>query len=358
MFNRNKKIIIYISLFLIALFFTCGYSFAQTENAQLENKNEPQFSDKKKAEKSVAWTETLALQDFFLSPDYLEVMSKLKEYKKALARTYNEAPSVFSTSIHYGLLLIDTGELEKAKPIWEKALKDFHSNEAPKAYKAWLDARLGNYQAAKDVWYPIAKEKVDLGIVGYSARIWLSYHTDSVLGLYLIKDQLPEDQKEEVSKVIDKIVKVFPQQPKFATILINEYLKSGQFEKAGKILVDSLTKYPNDPVLVTLLGIAQLMTNHYDEALKLFDRAKEINPNILTNRIMRARVLFALNKEKDAFEELDAAMELNPDLNIAENKKKKYLAAKSYIAFKKLKKEKEESKKLEEPKDLKKAFVP
>ena len=320
----------------------CSNSFAHSEI-----KNESVVLDKndknieiKDNQKSVIWTETLNLQDFFLLPDYIEVKNKLKEYKIALAKEYKESPSVFSTAIQYGLLLIDLGELEKAKLVWEKALKDFHSNEAPKAYKAWLDARLGNYQEAKDVWYPIAKEKVDLGVAGYNARVWLSYHTDSVLGLYLIKDFLPEDQKEEVSKVIDSIVGVFPQNPKFAVVLINEYLKSGQFEKAAKLLVSTLTSNPDDPVLITLLGTAQLMKNHYDEALKLFDRAKEINPNVLTNRIMRARVLFALNKKKESFEELDEVMKLNPDLNIAENNKKKYLALKSYMISKKLKKEK------------------
>ncbi len=321
MLNRNKKIIVYISIFLVSLFSTCSYSFANT--------------------KPVIWTETLSLQDFSLSPDYIEVMSKVKEYKMALAKTYKETPSVFSTAIYYGLLLIDLGELEKAKLVWNRAVKDFRSNETPKAYKAWLDARLGNYQEAKDAWYPIAKQKVDDGIVGDGAGIWLVHHTDSVLGLYLIKDYLPENQKEEVSRVVDSIVGAIPGNPRFAAVLVNEYLKSGQIEKAAETLASILKDNPDDPVLITLLGIAQLMTNKHDEALKLFDRAKEINPNILTNRIMRARALFALNKEKESFEELDEAMKLNPDLNISENKKKKYLATKSYIVSKKLKKDKE-----------------
>ncbi|OGI08471.1 MAG: hypothetical protein A3F80_00780 [Candidatus Melainabacteria bacterium RIFCSPLOWO2_12_FULL_35_11] len=327
MFNKSKKIIVCCFFLLGLLFYVCNSSFA---NIEIKNN-----------QKSVIWTGTLSLQDFFLLPDYLEIKNKLKEYKTVLAKEYKENPSVFSTAIQYGLLLVDLGELEKAKLVWEKALKDFHANEAPKAYKAWLDARLGNYQAAKDVWYPIAKGKVDVGIAGYSARIWLSYHTDAVLGLYLIKDFLPEDQREEVSEVVDLIAGTLPQNPKFAAVVINEYLKSGQLEKAAKLLTGVLSSNPDDPVLITLLGIAKLMTSHYDEALKLFDRAKEINPNILTNRIMRARALFALNKEKESFEELDEAMKLNPDLNIAENKKKKYLAAKNYIVSKKLKKDKE-----------------
>ena len=339
MLSRNKKTI--VSLLLLSLIFTFSYSFAN-----VENKDELQVLDKqqetvKSSSKSTIWTETLTLQDFFLSPDYSEVISKIKEYKKNLAKVYNETPSVFSTAIYYGLLLIDLGELEKAKLVWNGALKDFRSNETPKAYKAWLDARLGNYQAAKDAWYPIAKQKVDDGIIGSHAGIWLVHHTDSVVGLYLIKDYLPETQREEVSRVVDSIVGSIPQNPKFAAILINEYLKSGQLEKAAVLLAGALQTNPDDPVLITLLGIAQLMTNHYDEALKLFDRAKEINPNIPTNRIMRARALFAINKEKESFEELDEAMKLNPDLNISENKKKKYLAAKSYIVSKKLKKDKE-----------------
>ena len=327
MIYRNKKIVICTFILIGFVFYLCSDSLASSEI-------------KKDNQKSIIWTETLSLQDFFLSPDYIEVMSRLKEYKTSLAKEYKENPSVFSTAISYGLLLIDLGELEKAKLVWEKALKDFHANEAPKAYKAWLDARLGNYQEAKDTWELIVKQKIDNGTVGFGSGIWLLHHTYSVLGLYLIKDFLPEDQREEVSKVIDSIVRAFPQNPKFAAVLINEYFKSGEIEKAAKILAGALNNNSNDPVLITLLGIAQLMTNHYDEALKLLDRAKGINPNILTNRVMRARVLFALNKEKEAFEELNEAMKLNPDLNITESNKKKYLTAKNYMISKKLKKEK------------------
>ena len=311
----------------------------------------------KNNQKSVTWTETLSLQDFFISPDYIESVSRLKEYKTALAKTYNQNPAVFSTAVNYGLLLIDLGELEKARLVWEKALKDFYSNDTPKTYKAWLDARLGKYQEAKDFWYQILKQKVDKGIVGSDAGIWLVYHVDSVLGLYLIKEYLPEDQREEVSKVVDSIAGVFPQNPKFAAIVINEDLKSGQLGKAAEILATALSNEPNDPVLITLLGITQLMTNHYDEALKLFDRAEAINPKILTAHVMEARTLFALGKEKESFEELDEAMKLNPDLNITENKRKKYLATKSYLVLKKVRKE-ESKQQAEEPKDLNKAFVP
>lgn len=339
MFYINKKFVIYVFLLTGLVIFLCNSSFANPEI-----KNESAVSDKnnkntfvKDNQKSILWTDSLTLQDFFISPDYLETINSLKEYKAALARTYKENPSVFSTAINYGLLLIDLGEIEKANLIWERALKDFHSNETPKAYKAWVSARLGNYQEAKDLWYPIAKGKVDVGIAGFSARIWLACHTDSVLGLYLIKDYLPEDQREDIAKMVNSIVGALPQHQKFAAILINEYLKSGQLEKAAEALNNAIKGNPDDPVLITLLGIAQLMSNHYDEALKLFNRAKEINPNIPTSRIMRARALFALNKEKESFEELDEAMKLNPDLNIAENKKKKFLTTKSYIISKKLK---------------------
>ena len=377
MLNRNKKTVIYTFLLIGFASFISNNSFA---NPKI--KNEPQTIDEKSEQnkinsnqdlknikvkdnsKSIIWTESLSLQDFFISPDYLEVINKLKDYKTTLAKTYKENPSIFSSAINYGLLLIDLGELEKARLVWGQAVKDFYANEAPKVYKAWTDARLGNYQEAKNIWYPIAKERVDLGIAGFSARIWLNYHTDSVLGLYLIKDYLPEDQREEVAKVVNSIVETLPQHPKFSTILISEYLKSGQIKKAAEILSSSLKGSPDDPVLITLLGITQLMTNHYDEALKLFDRAKEINPNILTNRIMRARALFALNNEKESFEELDEVMKLNPDLDVAENKKKKFLSVKSYIISKKLKKETKEEKslkeseKVKEPQDLNKAFVP
>ena len=378
MLNINKKTVIYIFVLIIGfVLYVCNGSFAnpeiKIESQELNKKSEdikvnlnqtPKNNKLKDNPISITWTETLSLQDFFISPDYLEAMSRLKEYKTALTKEYSQTPSVFSTAINYGLLLIDLGELEKARLIWGKAAKDFYANETPKAYKAWVSARLGNYQEAKDIWYPIAKEKEGLGIVGLGARIWLPYHTDSILGLYLIKDYLPEEQREEVAKVVNSIVGAIPDNPRFAAVLVNEYLKSGQLEKAAGVLSSVLKNNPDDPVLITLLGITQIMTNHYDEGLKLFERAKEINPNILTNRIMRARALFALNREKESFQELDEAIKLNPDLNIAENKKKKFLATKSYIISKKIKNEPKEEKNLKEsektkePQDLNKAFVP
>ncbi len=353
MFYITKKIITFFLLLTVLTFFITNNSFAHNDAKENKPENEykyvePVKLDSKKTEKknkttnnqkSVTWTESLSLQDFSLSPDLIEMMSKAKEYKKVLAKTYEENPAVFSTAISYGLLLIDLNEIEKAKLVWEKAVKDFHSNDTPKVYKAWLDARLGNYEEAKNTWFPIAKSKVDRGVVGLSSGIWLPYHIDAILGLYLIKDNLPENERQEVSDVVNSIIGAIPQNSRFAAALINDYLKSGQLEKAAGLLVTSLKSSPDDPTLITLLGIAQLMTNHPDEALKLFDKANEINPTILTNHIMRARALFTLNREQESFEELDIAMKLNPDLIISENKKKKYLTAKSYLISKKLKKE-------------------
>ncbi len=186
-----------------------------------------------------------------------------------------------------------------------------------------------------------------------------------MIGLYLIKDYLPENEREEVSKAVDTVAGVFPQNPKFAAIIVNEYLKSGQLKKAALVLADVLAANPDDSPLITLLGIAQLLTHNNDEALNLFNKAKEANPNLFTARVMKARTLFALNREKESFEELDEVMRLNPRFTVAENKKKKYLSQKSYIVSKKVTVEKEieepkniENKDLKESPDLNKAFVP
>ncbi len=306
----------------------------------------------KENQKSVIWTEDLTLQDFNLLPDSIQTAGSLSDYdKRVLAKKeYEKTPSVFSVAISYGLLLIDFNEIEKARFVWERALKDFYANESVTAYKAWFHARTGKFEEAKNVWLPIAKSKIDRGVVGFGSGIWLTYHTDAILGLYLIKDNLPESERQEVADTVNTIIGAIPQNQKFAAALIADYLKSGQLNKAAEFLAVSLKSYPDDPVLITLLGVAQLMTNHYDDALALFNRANEINPRIPTNHIMKARALFALNREKESFEELEIAMKLDPDLNIADNKKKKYLAQKSYMISKKLKKENKITKETEESK--------
>lgn len=349
MFNLRKEFFTGILLSGLVLF-TTNNSFAHHTSSEDKSDNEKyktsepiKINSKKNKinnnEKSVVWTEGLTFQDFYLFSETIEMRDKVKEYKKVLAKTYEENPAVFSTAISYGLLLIDLNEIEKARIVWEKAAKDFRSNESVQTYKAWLDARLGKFEDASNVWSPIAKLKIDRGVVGYSSGIWLPYHVDAILGLYLIKDNLPESEKRDVTTAVNTIMKMIPQNPKFAAALINDYLKSGQTEKAAELLATVLKNYPEDPTLITLLGVAQLMANHYDEAIKLFDRVNEIDPKILTAHTMKARALFALNKEKESFEELEIAMKLNPDLSVAENKKKKYLAQKSYMVSKKIKKE-------------------
>lgn len=365
MFNLDKKVVKSLLLLVISLLTISNSNCAEIDSNTTVPKQDNKKEIIKEEIKSLTWTETLALQDFILSPDYLELKSKIKEYKRILAKTYDENPAVFSSTINYGLLLIDLGEIDKAKIVWDKAVEDFHANETPKIYKAWIDARQGRYEEAKNIWYPIVKQKIDLGIVGLGARLWLPYHTDSLIGLYIIKDHLPENEREEVSKAIDTLAGVFPQNPKFAAIIVNEYLKTGQLKKAALVLADVLGTNPEDSPLITLLGIAQLLTNNYDEALNLFNRAKEANPNLFTARVMKARTLFALNREKESFEELDEVMRLNPRFTVAENKKKKYLSQKSYIVSKKVTIEKEieepkniENKDTKDPVDSNKAFVP
>ena len=293
-------------------------------NAVNENSIEEEIENK--------WTETLKLKDYYLLPDYLEVRDRFKDYAATIAKNYEETPDVFSSAVVHGLILIDRGEISRARKVWEKAVEDFAGNPTPKVYKAWVDALEGNYLLAKDAWYPVAKEKIELGITGSMSGIWLPYHTDSILGLYLIKDNLPEKDKLEVENVIDEIAKHFARNPKIASILITKDYKAGKIKSAAEKLAVVLERYPEEPELITLLGIGQLLSRHYEDALNLFDNSNKIFPNSPTTHLMKARVLFALNKKKESESEYEKALKIEPGLQDPENyKSNKLLAEKSYI---------------------------
>lgn len=307
---------------LMLLTFLCSSCLTSLANILFEEKEDSKLS----------WTENLRLRDFYLSPEALELKEKLKNYKDTLARTYQEQPSVFSTAISFGLVLIDLGELDKAQVVWDRALKDFYANPTPPFYKAWVDACKGNYMKAKEVWLPIVKQKIDAGIVGSGAGIWLPYHVFGVVGLDIIKNYLPPADKKEVEISVNEIAKYFPNNPIFALVLASNDLHAGKIKSATKLLEDVLSKKPNEPQITTLLGVTKLLTQNYEEALKLFDKANELYPFSPTNHLMKARALFALHKKKEALAEIDEAIKLDPNWSLLKENKKKFLSAKSYIA--------------------------
>lgn len=276
------------------------------------------------------WTEALTLKDFYLSPNFIELKqnNKLNEYKNTLRKNYGKNPDVFSAAVEYGLILIDLRELDRAKEIWERAVNDFQGNPTPKVYKAWIDACKGDYLVAKNVWYPIAKEKLDGGI---NVSIWFPYHVDSVVGLNSIKNYLPPKEKEEVEKLVNEIAKHFANNPKFASILITNDLQSGRLKEATEKFTNILNRYPDEPLTITLLGVSQLIIGDNKEALKLFDKANDLNPYSPTNHLMRARALHALNKDKESKLALEQAIKLNSDFDPKSIKKSKILSSKSYL---------------------------
>lgn len=275
------------------------------------------------------WNGTLKLKDFYVSPDFLELKGKLKEFKEVARKDYEKTPNVFSSAIIYGLLLIDLGELDEAKVVWERAVKDFGSNPTPKVYKAWVDAARGDYQLAKDGWYPIIEEKLNEKGEIKLETMWLPYHFDAIRGLYLIKENLSLKEKEQIEKVLVATASIFIFDPRIAPVLISQDLQAGRIKSSAVRLSKILELYPNDSLSITLLGIAQLLNGYYDTALKLFDKSAEYNPNSPTNTLMRARALYELKKKKESLAEVDRAVELDPSLKGIS--KKKLLESKTYI---------------------------
>ncbi len=84
MFNLDKKVITGLFLLVISLLTISNSICAEIDNPPPPS-NPPKKDKKeviKEEIKSLVWTETLDFQDFILSPDYLELKSKIKEYKR------------------------------------------------------------------------------------------------------------------------------------------------------------------------------------------------------------------------------------------------------------------------------------
>ena len=319
------KLIHFLTLSLSLVVVTCFEAALSAE----ELKPSSTLSEEEKAELEAIgpnkWTETLKLKDFYLTSGYSEINDKLK-YKEDLAKIYKEHQNVFSTAIEYGLLLIDLGKSDEAKIVWGIAEKDFFANDTPKIYKAWVQAINGDYLASKNIWYPIIKEKLDFDA---NSGLWLSSHIDALIGLTLIKNYLPQKDKEEVQNVVDRFGRKL-QSPRLATIYAASDLQAGKIKKTIRRIEGVLSVNPNEPALITLYGITKLINGEYNEALNLFNKSIKIYPNSPTAHLMKARAFYALKNEKEAVIALEEAKNLDPGLKNL--KVKKILAAKSYIS--------------------------
>lgn len=356
MLNYRKLLIVHLSYVLLFIFFLGNPLLAEDkiETKAIVEQEQPKDKSQASAEKEPKviseqseskqegnfpyWTESLVLKDFYLLGSFLELKAKLNNYVKTLQEEYKNNPDAFSTAIEYGQVLIDIGDIEKADLVWTRAVQVFKSNPTPKVYKAWVDALKGNYQSAKEIWYPYLKERIEVGIVGSQAGIWLPHHTDAIIGLYLIKDYLEGQDKKNIEEKVLLIANNFPNHPRFNAILISEDLKVGRFKTAAEKLQRMLESYPEEPVTITLLGITQLLTGHYDEALKLFTISSMLNPYSPTTRLMKARTLYAFKKEKESMAELELVKNLYSRWDLSSTKKmKKLLDSKSYLTIPKSK---------------------
>lgn len=308
----------------------------EEEKPTQESKKAQEESDEKNKiydQISVRWLENLKLRDFILSREFLELKgTRLKDYRINLEKGYISNPDVFSAAVSYGLLLIDLGEFDRAKSVWERAVEDFYANPTPKVYKAWVDAAAGNYLEAKNAWFPVAQEKINLGISGSKSGIWLPHHVDAVVGLYLIKDYLPEIDKKEASEASLEIAKHFANNPKFASILIIDDLNNGRLTEAAGRISNILQREPENPTTITLLGIANLISGHNEDALRILEKANELHPSSPSNYLMRARILYSMARKKEASLLLEKAIELDQTLNSFLKKKEKFLVQKTYLS--------------------------
>lgn len=325
------KIILLIFILPVTLFGLIHSNFAE-EAVKDDNNENSKISTKVQEEieeiSSFKWTETLRLKDFLLTSNFIEIKNKINNTLEILRKNYEENPTVLGAVIDYGFFLIDLGEIDKAEQVWNETLKVVKLNLTPRVYKAWVSAYKENYLQAKDLWQPIVRESLE-----NAGRfvIWLPHQLDAALGLYLIKNNLPDSDKTEAEKLVNSLVSRFATNPKLGSILITNDLQAGEIKSARKKIKKILDRFPDDTTTTTLLGIAELIDRNYEEALKHFDKVNELNPFSPTNHLMRGRTLLALKNKKEGLLEIDKAIELDPIWKNKKLKRKHLINQKNYL---------------------------
>ena len=98
-----------------------------------------------------------------------------------------------------------------------------------------------------------------------------------------------------------------------------------------EVLVNSYKNNPNDAETITALGIKKLISGQYKEALQLLNQAERLDPNSQTNKLMRARALFALHDGKEALNVINQAIDLDPNWYLPHTEKSKLLTSKGEL---------------------------
>lgn len=361
---------IIISLFIVALATVSVYALAEEKSSDDTKKEVKQTSESDEdAVTGPKWIESLRLRDITLLEEAFEFdRKKLEAYKHTLVEDYKKTPDAFSSAISYGLILIDLKEFDKAKKVWDRAVKDFVANPTPVAYKGWVDACNGDYDLAKESLYPTLLKSYNDVIGKANIGLWLPCHVHSVLGLYLIKDNFPENEKNDIEKMALNVAQTFKSRAEYGVILISNDLQSGRLKSAEVKLDKLLEKHPDEPILLTLKGITEFFKENLQDSIVLFDKSSKMSPNSPTNYLMKARALYALGDKKQSKEILEKALELDPILNSSDNKEKLLLTESYWVPieqklseklFKKNTKDKfKELKKIKESKETQEAKVP
>lgn len=89
-------------------------------------------------------------------------------------------------------------------------------------------------------------------------------------------------------------------------------LESGQRTEALKVLKDGVVKYPDQPTIAVTLASLEALTGDRGEALKRLAETAKAHPKFAPARDLRAQLLLASGKKREAYAELKAATQLAP----------------------------------------------
>jgi tetratricopeptide (TPR) repeat protein len=182
----------------------------------------------------------------------------MKKAAELLAASVKLAPENAEVRNLYGLALGSTGRTEEAAAQWREAIRLKPELADPYYHLALMHEKMGNLEAAKDLYQKASQRNPALG-------------EDRRLALLL--ERLKRGEVEQATAELEAMVKVRPEWFQGLFYLANIKMDLGEIDQARQLFLRALAVDPNAVEAHWRLGVVYLELGQNEEAVALLKRA-------------------------------------------------------------------------------------
>ncbi|MDF1581841.1 MAG: PEP-CTERM system TPR-repeat protein PrsT [Methyloprofundus sp.] len=197
-----------------------------------------------------------------------------------------------------GIAYIGKGDIEKAKNVFEQALKLEPGNPNAAINLALLTTQAGDFDTARIYYQQI-----------------LQYHPNNLKALFMLADvEVKQGNKALALAYVQKAVEQNPEAMQPRVVLARFYLHTGDAQQALVTLNKIPTQYAAHPLLLETLGEAQLANKDWASAQHTLQKLLKLQPESAQAHYLIGAAYLANKDRSTAKSALFKGLKLNPDL--------------------------------------------